>query len=163
MHYSKMNGGYYSESGELLLGDRDVRIEPRESVRDFENRKMNLASDLEKRMISKSIQEKTILCFGELRRKNLDRNAEVYDDSLSKKSLSYFGNALAGEVGEACNFIKKIERGDPIPASELGKELADIVIYADLIASKLGLSLGQCVVNKFNEVSDRVGSNVNIQ
>lgn len=97
-----------------------------------------------------------MLTFNELSLKNLDRNAEGYDDLLNKQSLSYFGNALAGEVGEACNFIKKIERGDPIPASELGKELADLVIYADLIASKMGLSLGQCIVNKFNEVSDRI-------
>jgi len=108
-----------------------------------------------------------MLTFDELRQKNIERNQESYDDALHNASLSYFGNALAGEVGETCNLIKKVERAklvgkfnDTIPASEIGKELADVVIYADLIATKLGSSLGQCVRNKFNEVSDRIGSNV---
>lgn len=107
------------------------------------------------------------LTFNELRQKSTKRSQESYDDILSNASLSYYGNALAGEVGEACNLIKKVERAklvgkfnDTIPASEIGKELADIIIYADLIATKLGLSLGQCVINKFNEVSDRIGSDV---
>jgi NTP pyrophosphatase (non-canonical NTP hydrolase) len=77
-------------------------------------------------------------------------------------TLADWSNAIAGETGEMCNLIKKIRRGDDIDPKEVGKELADIVIYADILASLLGLELSDCVVQKFNEVSDRVGSDVKI-
>jgi NTP pyrophosphatase (non-canonical NTP hydrolase) len=77
-------------------------------------------------------------------------------------TLADWSNAIAGETGEMCNLIKKIRRGDAIDVKEVGKELADIVIYADILASLLELNLGECVKEKFNEVSDRVGSDVKI-
>ncbi len=74
--------------------------------------------------------------------------------------MGQWGNAIAGEVGELCNMIKKRERDGEVAISgkDIGKELADIVIYADLIASKIGLNLGECIVHKFNEVSHDRGS-----
>lgn len=33
-------------------------------------------------------------------------------------------------------------------------ELADVIIYADLIAARLGIDLGDAVRRKFNEVSE---------
>ncbi len=36
------------------------------------------------------------------------------------------------------------------------------VIYADILASLLELNLGECVKEKFNEVSECVGSDVKI-
>ncbi|MGV3539693.1 MAG: hypothetical protein ACO1OQ_07780 [Rufibacter sp.] len=77
-------------------------------------------------------------------------------------SLADWSNAIAGETGEMCNLIKKIRRGDGIDVQEVGKELADIVIYADLLADQLGLDLGECVRQKFNEVSDRIGSGIKL-
>jgi len=76
---------------------------------------------------------------------------------------SQYGNAIAGEVGELCNIIKKIERKN-VPGDEtlgpedIGKELADIICYACLIATKYKLDLETCIVEKFNEVSERVDS-----
>jgi NTP pyrophosphatase (non-canonical NTP hydrolase) len=61
--------------------------------------------------------------------------------------------------------IKKVRRGDRTPneaASDIGKELADVVCYADLLAQRLGLSLGELVRDKFNEVSGRVNSNIRL-
>lgn len=101
------------------------------------------------------------LTFEELRQKNLERDRESFKH-IDTWSLPDFGNALAGEVGEACNLIKKQHRGDSIPRSEIAKELADVVIYADLIAAKLGISLGVCIEQKFNEVSERIGSEVRL-
>lgn len=75
-----------------------------------------------------------------------------------KWTLTDWACAMAGETGEACNLIKKLRRGEKIPPRNVGKELADIVIYADLLADKLGLSLAECVQQKFNEVSKRVNS-----
>lgn len=89
-------------------------------------------------------------------------NTPAYKRCVTEWSLADWSNALAGEVGELCNVVKKIRRGDEVDVKDAGKELADIVIYADLVASRLGLDLSECVKSKFNEVSDRVHSDVKI-
>lgn len=78
--------------------------------------------------------------------------------------------AMAGEAGEVCNAVKKLRRHedgtntakDPQTVDELktavGKELADTIIYADLLAARLGVDLAQAVKDKFNEVSERMNS-----
>jgi NTP pyrophosphatase (non-canonical NTP hydrolase) len=74
--------------------------------------------------------------------------------------LAQWGNALAGEVGEACNVIKKIDRGDftlDEAREDLASELADAFTYLDHIASKAGIDLGAAVIRKFNVVSERRG------
>lgn len=71
--------------------------------------------------------------------------------------------ALAGEMGEYANLRKKYERGDIDELTfykEARKELADIQIYLDLLAFRLGIDLGQATVEKFNEVSDRINSQI---
>ncbi|MBA9077608.1 MazG nucleotide pyrophosphohydrolase domain-containing protein [Rufibacter quisquiliarum] len=90
-----------------------------------------------------------------------NQTSAVYHNCLDW-SLADWSNAIAGETGEMCNLIKKIRRGDSIDVKDVGKELADIVIYADLLADQLGLDLGECVRQKFNEVSDRIGSNIKV-
>lgn len=76
--------------------------------------------------------------------------------------------AALGELGEYANLKKKIERGDwalttqEVIKRELGKELADVVIYLDILAFRLGINLGEAVMNKFNEVSDRIEVDIKI-
>lgn len=73
--------------------------------------------------------------------------------------------AVVGEIGEYANLRKKFERGDIGHADfrrEAADELADVVIYLDILASQLSIDLGAAVVNKFNVVSTRVGANVYI-
>jgi NTP pyrophosphatase (non-canonical NTP hydrolase) len=86
-------------------------------------------------------------------------------------NLAEWTNAVAGETGEACNIAKKIQRGDFGPPGtepyaqacrELAKELADIVIYADIACMRAGWSLGYIIADKFNEVSDRVGCSIKL-
>lgn len=95
--------------------------------------------------------------FSTLRLQNLERNNESFP-TCSDWSATDWATALAGEVGELCNFIKKHRRGDVIEVADIGKELADVVIYADLLATYFNLDLAWYVVEKFNEVSKRVGS-----
>lgn len=74
--------------------------------------------------------------------------------------------AVVGEVGEAANVMKKVRRGD-MTAEEakpiLAKEFADIAIYLDLMAKQHGVDLGRAIIEKFNEVSVRVGSSIRIR
>lgn len=73
--------------------------------------------------------------------------------------------AVVGELGEYSNWRKKLDRGD-IDAATFkaiaAKELADTVAYLDILAFQLGIDLGQATLDKFNEISDRVGSTVRL-
>jgi len=109
--------------------------------------------------------DKKGLTFERLRKVSLDRAKTAYKNRpFDSASLIYWTNAIAGEAGEACNWTKKLDRAlptDPVPdeiIKGLSKEVADIAIYADLLASKLGMRLEDLIVQKFNEVSERVGA-----
>lgn len=103
-----------------------------------------------------------ILNFENLRLANELRNTEWVGDK-PPLSLSFRGNELAGEVGEACNELKKIERfnlglpGGKEDKSGLTEELADVMICVDLLAMSLGIDLGEAVRNKFNKTSAKYG------
>lgn len=84
--------------------------------------------------------------------------------------------ALVGELGEYANKRKKFMRGDISLEEfrvEAEKELADVQIYLDLLAMRCldhgdqihayGVDLGKATINKFNEMSDRVGSPIYLQ
>lgn len=103
------------------------------------------------------------LSFEDLREKNVARCVAVYHP-LDSWSPTDWGCALAGEVGEACNILKKHKRGDAGPhfRRDLSDELADVVIYADLLAARCGIELGEAVKFKFNLVSERKGSSIKL-
>lgn len=103
----------------------------------------------------------------QLRRANSARQDE-WENAKGKLSLSYFGNAIAGEVGEACNVIKKIEReriglrGSRADINDLAEELADVIIYIDLLAADCNIDLEEAIKAKFNKTSDKYNLNVKI-
>lgn len=103
------------------------------------------------------------LTFAQLRAVNVDRCEESFFP-LDSKDGPWWGNAMAGECGEACNIVKKMDRdGETLELHEaLAKELADLVTYADLLAARFGIDLGLAVAAKFNEVSERVGSHLRL-
>lgn len=114
------------------------------------------------------------LNFDTLRRANIARlpqfknkkgNPAHSEPDGSDWSPAQWLQAAMGELGEYANFRKKYERGDISLEefnAEAGKELADVQIYLDILAFQLGVDLGQAVINKFNEVSTRVGASVYI-
>ena len=78
-------------------------------------------------------------------------------------SLSDWMTAVAGETGELANVVKKVRRGDftiDEARQSIADEAADIVTYLDIFCSNAGVNLGSAVMDKFNRVSKRVGSNV---
>lgn len=89
-------------------------------------------------------------------------------DPEHKLSLSYKSNEMAGECGEACNEVKKLERellgikGSTTTLQKAADELADVIITADLVAMALGINLSTAVINKFNATSRKVGLSVYI-
>jgi len=98
------------------------------------------------------------LSFKELQEACVERsNSTAFDHDLEDWSLQDWTNALAGETGELCNFTKKMKRDKIDYTPECGAELADIVIYATIIAAHMGLDLETEVRRKFNSVSDKRG------
>ena len=73
--------------------------------------------------------------------------------------------AVVGELGEFANLQKKVIRGDLTAKQardDLADELADVVIYLDILAFQLGINLSDAVISKWNRTSERVGSNIRI-
>lgn len=92
-----------------------------------------------------------------------NRHRQLVWDAGNRIDLAYRGNELAGEVGEACNVIKKLARerlgirGSRATVQQLREELADVVICVDLIALAEGIDLDAAVREKFNATSEKVG------
>jgi NTP pyrophosphatase (non-canonical NTP hydrolase) len=114
-----------------------------------------------KKKSSKGLNLKTLL------EANLKRQKVWCPDV--KPDLSFRGNELAGEVGEACNVIKKLERerhgwrGSRDTKEHLGEELADVIICTSLIALEAGIDLSEAVVAKFNSTSEKLGLPVRLK
>jgi NTP pyrophosphatase (non-canonical NTP hydrolase) len=87
-------------------------------------------------------------------------------------TLADWSNALAGEVGEACNVVKKIRRVDlgttgnkqstEAYYEQLETEIGDVLIYLDLLAQSAGFSLESCARRAFNEKSEELKMPVRI-
>jgi len=98
----------------------------------------------------------------DIRVSNANRQVE-WTGGKQRPSLSFRGNELAGEVGEACNILKKIERermgypGSRATVEDLAEELADVVLCVDLTAMEFDIDLGAAVERKFNKTSEKVG------
>ena len=90
-----------------------------------------------------------------------------FNHKLSDWSLSDWMTAAVGELGEAANIVKKLNRcRDGIPGNNLteaelrGKlksELADTFIYLDLMAQAAGFDLGDAVAETFEKKSRQIG------
>ena len=99
--------------------------------------------------------------YENLRTANECRDAEW--DPEKKITPAFRGIELAGEVGELCNVLKKLEResmgmpGSRASIEDLADELADVIICADLMALQFGINLEYEVPRKFNATSSKYG------
>jgi NTP pyrophosphatase (non-canonical NTP hydrolase) len=106
-----------------------------------------------------------------LRKTNLSRVEKwhpgfPYDEEWT---IADWANAMQGESGEAGNVVKKIrridsnfnarpsERNRAMLIHDLGYEIADIILYCDLLAAKVGIDLWPYIVEKFNKTSEEYG------
>ena len=107
-------------------------------------------------------------------RKNRERceSRNGFNHKLTDWSLSDWMTAIMGEIGEAANVVKKLNRiRDGIPGNKetedelrtkLARELADTFIYLDLTFQRLGLNLGEVVADVFNAKSGQIGSSIRV-
>lgn len=101
------------------------------------------------------------ITISQLQVAHIQRQEEWCPDQ--KPDLSFRGNEMGGECGEAQNVIKKLERerhgwaGSRDTVEHLGEELADVVHTALLCAITAGIDLEPYVVSKFNATSEKVG------
>ncbi len=95
-----------------------------------------------------------------------------FNHKLSDWSLSDWMTAIMGELGEAANVAKKLNRvRDGIPGNKetpdelrakLARELADVFVYLDLTFQHLGIDTGSAVAGVFNAKSEQIGSPVRV-
>ena len=98
---------------------------------------------------------------------NVERAKEGFK-CYDNQPLTYWTTALAGEVGELCNMIKKLQRverggvdgGSSYTAKDINKEMlkeeiGGIAIYLDLMASLLDISLEEAIIDTFNSKSEK--------
>lgn len=111
-----------------------------------------------------------MLTFLTLHEVNVQRCNRWHEGGVDDWSPSDWGVAMAGEAGEVCNAIKKLNRirdsiksinapGREIQSTaeaidKIGEELADTVLYCDLLASRLRINLEKEIKRKFNKVSE---------
>lgn len=123
------------------------------------------------------MNNKTKLTFDKLQVQNKKR-CEKHFHKIDDWTPTDWACAMGGECGEALNLIKKLRRitgntnkdtlsllknpNSYMLIDEIGKELADIVIYADLLATRLGLKLDECVQHKFNITSNKIKSKIKL-
>lgn len=108
------------------------------------------------------------LTFQQLREVNASRVAKWHPPESVPWTGADWSNASAGEMGEACNVVKKLRRIETgVPGSQdpdqevlisyLADEIADTIIYLDLLAAHYGIDLATAVRTKYNRVSVREG------
>lgn len=106
-----------------------------------------------------------------LRAFSVDR-CEKHFFPLDAWNVLEWAGAAAGEAGETANVAKKMQRDNTLVKlnrrvrdlkkeaeyrKELGKEVADTIIYLDLLCASQGIDLEQVITDKFNEVSEQHG------
>ena len=103
------------------------------------------------------------------------RRAKKDFGTTEKWSLSDWAVAAAGEMGEACNVVKKLNRirdglkgnketdSQEVLTKELGYEIADTILYLVLLADAADIDIEEAIIEKFNKVSDRIGSSIKLR
>lgn len=101
---------------------------------------------------------------------DLSRANRWHHAGIEEWTVSDWAVAIAGECGEMCNAIKKLNRvrtgaanrndGDrsitdfETAKKKIAQELADIIIYIPMLAKLLDINLEQAIIDTFNAKSE---------
>lgn len=91
-------------------------------------------------------------------------NAMATDPTHRVRALVHHSLALAGEVGELANLVKKVDRGSTditgiVFLNDAGEELVDVLIYVLNLAGILGVDLLQGYLKKRDKNVSRFAKN----
>lgn len=96
-----------------------------------------------------------------LREANVQRQIEWPGDD--KTDLAFRAIEVFGEAGELAEAVKKFRRyelgiaGSTSSIQDIKDEMGDVLIALDLLANHLGVTLEDCVSEKFNKTSEKYG------
>lgn len=102
------------------------------------------------------------------------RRCDVWHPPGKDWTLLEWAGAMCGEAGETANVAKKIRRieqgltnpvgvvsqpndREVIIRTKLAQEIGDTYLYLDLLATKAGLRIEDCVRAAFNQKSEELG------
>lgn len=100
---------------------------------------------------------------------NHRRALRWHPQGLKQWSASDWACAMAGEAGEICNAVKKLNRIEggiqqakgpqtyEEAIADVAKEIGDTFLYLDLLARRLGINFPRAIADTFNRVSEREG------
>lgn len=110
-----------------------------------------------------------------LRFANVRRSEESFGHLIKDWNVLEWAGAMGGEAGEALNMAKKIRRGDydlhehvtikgirQTAAEHLADEVADMIIYADLLLARIGIDMEVAIAHKFDRTSYERGSSIRL-
>ena len=90
-----------------------------------------------------------------------------FNHALSSWSMSDWMTATMGELGEAANIVKKLNRyrdgingnkeAEDVLRAKLRKEIGDVFVYLDLTAQAGGFTIEDAATEVFNEKSADIG------
>ena len=100
---------------------------------------------------------------------NVQRANRWHNGNMNEWSPLEWAAAMAGEAGEACNAAKKLKRLEcgiasinegqrnladvNVARQAVGKEVADTILYAILVAARVGIDLETVLIEVFNKKS----------
>ncbi len=104
--------------------------------------------------------------FSEVNRRRCE-SAMGFNHRLNSWSTSDWITAILGELGEAANIVKKLNRcRDGVPGNNvteidlrnsLRKECGDVFVYLDLLCQSLGFFIADAAVEVFDAKSQQLG------
>jgi NTP pyrophosphatase (non-canonical NTP hydrolase) len=104
--------------------------------------------------------------FSDANRKRCE-SPQGFNHRLDGWSTPDWMTAVLGELGEAANIVKKLNRvRDGIPgnketieqlATKLRRELGDTFVYLDLLCQSLGFTIAEAAVEVFEAKSAEIG------
>ncbi len=97
----------------------------------------------------------------ELRRQNIARCREVYSKACTIAPIRLAG-LLRVQIGELCSLVKSLEAGEVLDVHDIGQEIAEAIICADVLCWRFGISLEDAIVENFNASAKKHGSAVRL-
>jgi NTP pyrophosphatase (non-canonical NTP hydrolase) len=122
--------------------------------------------------VMKKVNKTSELTFEDFSKANFARceSEKGFNHPVSDWTSSEWLTACLGELGEVAHVVKTILRQRDnlteknLSRDELNKmlaeEIADTIIYLDMLAQSQGINIATAIFEKFNKTSNNIGSDI---